>query len=99
MSEEKETPEEGKEKPSEGTSADVVKGEWQKHHKKLETRISVLEDTNKTLREQNEAFTKQFEALKTMPSKTNPARSLWDELNDFVFIPQITDDQMKSEKD
>lgn len=97
MSEEKEEQKEEQEVKEGKTSNDVVKSAELKHLKKLETRISVLEDMNKTLTEQNKTMEESLKTLKCVPSKTNPSKTLWDELNEFIFIPEIKKIETKVE--
>lgn len=70
--------------PAPDTSADIVSGKSAALFKKLETRISVLEDQNRTLSEKNSAFEKDFAKLREMPGRSE-GKSLWDEISDFLF--------------
>ena len=71
--------------PPEPTSADIVTGKQSAVNKKLETRISTLEDLNKSLGEQLKEATIKIETLRAVPSKTTPGKTMWDDLNDFIF--------------
>jgi hypothetical protein len=70
--------------PTPPTSSDIVK--FGPIVKKLETRISILEDSNKTLTERNTSLENEFGKLRQVPSKT-PGKSLWDDVNEFLFGP------------
>jgi len=69
------------------TSADIVTGKWSKVVKALETRVSVLEDSNSKLSETNKSYEARFAVLAQTPSK-QPGKSLLQELDEFVFGPK-----------
>jgi hypothetical protein len=73
--------------PSDNTSADVVNGKWHKAVKALETRINVLEDSNKTLQLTNKSYEEKLALLAKTPSKL-PGKSLLQELEEFIFPPK-----------
>jgi len=66
------------------TSADVVKGKVFDVIRKLETRISILEDSNKTLSETNKGYEAKLALLANTPSQL-PGKSLLQELDEFIF--------------
>jgi hypothetical protein len=67
------------------TSQDVVKsGPVSGVVRKLETRISILEDAKKQLEIQNKELSDKFSLLKGIPS-TTPGKSILQELDEFVF--------------
>lgn len=53
--------------------------------KQLESKINFLENALDEQRTRNEEYERRFETLRGVPSRTNPVKSLLDELDDFVF--------------
>ena len=67
------------------TSADIAGGKVAGIVKKLETRISVLEDSNKTLAQRNTDLESKIDAIAKIPSQVTKGKSLLDDLDEFVF--------------
>jgi len=69
------------------TSAEIVSGKWGKVIKGLETRINVLEDSNKTLQATNKSYEEKLALLAKTPSKL-PGKSMLEELDEYIFGPK-----------
>jgi len=73
---------------SQQTSADVATGKFSKIVKGLETRISVLEDSNKKLADTNKAYEEKFAVLAKTPSTTQPGKNILQTLDEWLFPPK-----------
>jgi hypothetical protein len=67
------------------TSADIAGSKVAGVVKKLETRISVLEDNNKTLTQRNTDLESKIGAIAKIPSQVTKGKTLLDDLDEFVF--------------
>jgi hypothetical protein len=67
------------------SSADVAGSRSARLIRKLETRISVLEDSNKTILGENKSLKEKIEVLAKIPAPGQPGKSLLQQLDEFCF--------------